>query len=256
MDEIKKWLASYGLNTTEISVYLCILQYPDIKVSDIQLQTGLVRTTIYYTLSKLKAESLISENTQNNVKTYRCTEANALKRNIESDISTQRQKLEQLDSLQEVFDSVKAKKTKAASYVARYEGVEAVKKSIEEAFRCNSTQWDIIAARDNFLYHMSRQYQQYYLKERKRRGIKAKTLWEPTDETKPVSIEDTFYRNPRVLPEEFRGAFNSLVILYDDTTLIIDPFSQKTAHAIHNPASTNMLRLMFNALWQNAKAIK
>ncbi|MGC1177382.1 MAG: helix-turn-helix domain-containing protein [Candidatus Saccharimonadales bacterium] len=253
MDEIHKWLDSYGLNDSEIAIYTCILQYPEIKVSDMQRHTGLVRTTIYYTLAQLKAAGLISENTQNNVKTYRCTEADALKRSIETDIVQQRQKLERLDSLKSVFQTMEAKKSEADSYIARYEGIEPVKQSIEKALRCDSKQWQIIASRDNFLYHMSKQYQQYYLKERKRRGITAKTLWEPTNDVLDPSMEDVFYRNPRRLPEEFRGAFNSLVIVYDDTTLIIDPYDQKTAHAIHNAASTDLLRLVFNAMWRNTK---
>lgn len=255
MKQIDEWLRSYGLNDTEITVYTCILEHPELKVSDIQRQTGLVRTTIYYTLSQLKAGGLISENTQNNVRTYRCADIDALKRNLETDINTQRQKIEQLDSLKEVYETLKAKKPEKDSYVARYEGAEAIKQAIEEAFRCDSKQWHILAARDNFLYHMSKPYQKYYLDERKRRGITAKTLWEPTDDLKRPSLKDVFYRNPRVLPEEFRGAFNSLVILYDDTTLIIDPYGQKTAHAIHNAASTQLLRLVFNFIWQNTKPI-
>ncbi len=256
MQEINKWLRSYGLNDTEIAVYTCILEHPGRKVSDIQRQTGLVRTTIYYTLSQLKANGLISENTQNNVRTYRCADIDALKRNIESTIKTERQKIEQLDSLKNVFQTLNAKKPQQDSYVARYEGTEAIKQAIEQAMRCDSKQWHIIAARDNFLYHMSKQYQKYYLEERKHRGITAKTLWEPTDNIKTPSVEDVFYRNPRVLPEEFRGAFNSLVILYDNTTLIIDPYNQKTAHAIHNSASTELLRLVFNFIWQNTKPAK
>ncbi len=256
MEKIQAWLRSYGLNDTEISVYLCILEHPEIKVSDIQRHTGLVRTTIYYVLSQLKAGGLLSENTQNNVKTYRCADIEALKRNVERDIVEQRQKLEQLADLKGVFERLGTKKADKDSYVARYEGTEAIKQAIEQALRCDSKQWHIIAARDNFLYHMSKTYQQYYLKERKRRGITAKTLWEPTDEWKTPSVEDVFYRNPRVLPEEFRGAFNSLVILYDDTTLIIDPYDQKTAHAIHNQASTDLLRLVFNSIWQTTGPVR
>lgn len=256
MEEVNKWLASYGLNGTEITVYTTILQYPGTKVSELQRQTGLVRTTIYYTISQLKAAGLVSENTQNNVKTYRCAEVDALKRNIESGIAEQKQKLNQLEDIKDIFQNIQSKKAAKDSYVSRYEGVEGIKQSIEQAFRCDSKHWHIIASRNNFLYRMSKKYQQYYLAERKRRGITAKTLWEPTDSVKTPSLKDTFYRNPRLLPEEFRGAFNSLVILYDDTTLIIDPYSQKTAHAIHNAASTQLLRLVCDHIWQNAKPIK
>lgn len=253
MEEVKTWLLSYGLNETEIKVYLCILGSPEIKVSDIQTRTGLVRTTIYYALSSLKSGGLISENTQNNIKTYRCNDPNALRYKIELEVSQQRQKLKQLDGLKSVFESIKSEKPAGQSHISRYEGIEPVKKAIEEAFRCDSKRWHILASRDNFLYHMSKKYQRYYLDERKRRGITAKTLWEPADSKPSLAIEDVFYRNPRMLPKEFQGAFNSLIILYDNTTLIIDPYSQKTAHAVHNQASTQLLRLLFDFIWQTVK---
>ena len=253
MEEVKKWLASYGLNETEIKVYLCVLKLPDMKVSDIQIQTGLVRTTIYYALSNLKSGGLISENTQNNVRAYRCNDPDALRYKIEYEVAQQRQKLEQLDDLKAVFESIKSEKPAGQSHISRYEGIEPIKKAIEAAFRCDSKRWHIIASRDNFLYHMNKKYQRYYLDERKRRGITAKTLWEPTDSKPSLAIEDVFYRNPRTLPKEFQGAFNSLIILYDNTTLIIDPHAQKTAHAIHNQASTHLLRLLFDYIWRTVK---
>jgi len=253
MDEVYKWLKSYGLNDTEIKVYACILGHPETKVVDIQRQTGLVRTTIYYTLAQLKSGGLISENTQNNIKTYRAADSAVLKQNIESEITQQQNKLSQFDGLKTIFDQLQTRKPDSASFVARYEGIGPIKQAIEQAMRCESKHWYIIAARDNFLYHTSKQYKQYYLAERKRRGITAKTLWEPTDDFRPPSVEDMFYRNPRRLPEEFLGAFKSLVILYDDTTLIIDPYGQKTAHAIHNATSTQLLRLVLNLIWKTAK---
>jgi sugar-specific transcriptional regulator TrmB len=253
MQEVKKWLKTYGLNDTEVKIYLCILRHPDIKVSDIQIQTGLVRTTIYNALSNLKADGLLSENTQNNVKTYRANQVDTLKNKLEANINTEKQKLEQLDSLQTVFENLKAENASGNSYVSRYEGVEGVKQAIEKAFRCDSKKWHIIAARDNFLYHTGKKYQHYYLAERKRRGITAKTLWEPTGRKPELSTEDIFYRNPRVLPASFQGKFKSLVILYDDTILIIDPYEQKTAHAVHNNSSTDLMRLMFDFAWQTIR---
>lgn len=253
MDQIKQWLRRHGLNDTEIAVYTCLLEYPDIKASDIQRQTGLVRSTIYYALAQLKTDGLLSENMQNNVKTYRCADIQALKRSVEQDIIEQKHKLEQLDEIEDVFKNFVSKRPSEDSYVARYEGVDAIKQAIEQALRCNSRQWYIIASRDNFMYHTSKNYQQYYLNERKRRGITAKTLWEPTDDLKTPSVSDVFYRSPRILPENFRGNFKSLVILYDDTVLIVDPYSQKTAHAIHGKASADLLRLVFESIWQMAK---
>jgi hypothetical protein len=63
-----------------------------------------------------------------------------------------------------------------------------------------------------------------------------------------------FYRNPRRLPKEFLGTFTALVILYDDTTLAIDPYEDKTAHAIHDATSTQLFRLMFETIWKSARS--
>jgi sugar-specific transcriptional regulator TrmB len=255
MEEFKRWLKSYGLNTTEINVYVHILKHPGCKVADIQRHTGLVRTTIYYALSNLKTEGLVSENQQNNIRTYRASDISSLAGNIETAIHEKQQKLEELDALKPLFEKLESKKPPTESFVARFEGVTPIKQAIEEAFRCNSKRWHIIASRKNFLYYTSKNYKEYYLAERKRRGITAKTLWEPTDEFHAPSVEDVFYRNPRKLPEEFHGTFSSLVILYDDTTLVIDSYEQKTAHAIHNPTSTHLLRLMHEFAWNNSTKI-
>lgn len=255
MDNLKKWLREYGLNSTEITVYLCILKHPETKTADIQRHTGLVRTTIYYTLAQLKSDGLVSENLQNNVKTYRAADISTLQHNIERGISEQQEKLNQLSNLAEQFASLQTAATNDASFVARYEGIGPVKQAIEDALRANSKRWHIIASRDNFLLHCSKQYQQYYLAERKRRGITAKTLWEPTDDFAVHNLEEVFYRNPRKLPNQFRGAFNSLIIMYDDTTLIIDPYKQKTAHAIHNATSTNLLRMLHEFVWAHSSQV-
>lgn len=255
MEKLKLWLGNYGLNKTEIDIYICILKHPEIKVSDIQKQTGLVRTTIYYTLAQLKSQGLLSENLQNNVKTYRATDINTLHNNIESEILDKKSQLDQLNDLGPMIKDLQSAVLQDSSYVARFEGIGPVKQAIEEALRCNSKRWHIIASRDNFLHYCSKQYQQYYLKERKRRGITAKTLWEPTDEFAVHDLEEVFYRNPRKLPEEFRGTFNSLIIIYDKTTLIVDPYEQKTAHAIHNPTSTHLLRLLHEFAWKNSAQV-
>lgn len=256
MDKVTKWLKSYGLNDTEVVVYLCIYKHAEIRVSDIQRETGLVRTTIYYALAQLKADGLLSENMQNNVKTYRAADIAMLQNNIETSISAQKEKLEQLSDLAGAFEKLKESSLEADSFVARFEGTGPVKQAIEDAMRCDSKRWHIIASRDNFLLHCSKQYQQYYLAERKRRGITAKTLWEPTSDFTIHSLEELYYRNPRKLPQEFRGTFNSLIIMYDDTTLIVDPYEQKTAYAIHNATSTQLLRMLHEFVWANSAPVK
>ena len=252
MDKLRNWLKAYGLNDTEIIVYLYIHKHPGIKVSEIQRQTGLVRTTIYYSLAQLKTDGLVFESVQNNVKTYHPAPVDVLRQSIETTIATENRKLDQLAPLEALFKRMTSTKPTGESFVARYEGLQPVKQAVEAALRCESKRWHIIAARDNFLYHTSKSYQKYYLEERQRRSITAKTLWEPVESSYQPSTKDVFYRNPRRLPKNFLGKFQSLVILYDDTTLIIDSYGKKTAHAIHDAESTQLLRLLHESIWEYA----
>lgn len=252
MTEAKQWLINYGLNQKEADVYLVIAKIADCRAADIQRETGYIRTTIYYALNQLKAQSLISENIENNIRTFRIIDASVFRNKIEESIKSEQVRLNEVSEFEDYLASLVDEKA-GSSYVSRYEGVHAIKQAIEAALRCESKTWHVLAARDNFLTHMPKKYQQYYLSERERRGITSKTLWESIDTSTVISLKDTALRSPRRLPKEFTGNFNSLVIMYDNSVLIIDPYNKKTAHAIHNSATTNLLRMMFMALWSSAK---
>lgn len=256
MNELHNWLQRFGLNDTEIAIYLCILEHPHCKTADIQRLTGLVRTTIYYSLAELKTKGLLTENYQNNIKTYIANDPTSLSSVIESSITERSELLQDLRTIGPLYTSMATQKANVSdTHIARYEGEDAIKQALELAFRCESGRWYVLASYDNFLRHTSKKYQQYYLAERKRRGIKSKTLWEPRTNAKSPSLEEIVFRNPRVLPEAFRGTFDSLVILYDDTTLIVQPYAEQTAHAIHDPSSTHLMRLLFMSIWANADRV-
>lgn len=254
MSTLSEWLLNYGLGPTEINVFLCIVKNPKLKVSDIQRLTGLVRTTIYHSVASLKSKGLISESRQNNVRTYRASSISNLSKGIQNKIDSEQKKLDTLAKLEPIFETLQGMSSKDESFISRFEGVSPVKQSIEEALRCKSKGWLVMASRDNFLFHTSKVYKAYYLEERKRRGIVSKTLWEPVSNFEPKLKDDPFDRNPRHLPESFKGKFNSLVILYDDSILIVDPFDQKTSHIIHNQEANNLMGLMFDFIWDSQEA--
>lgn len=251
MENIETWLRRFGLNNTEIEVYLCIASHPHAKTADIQKYTSLVRTTIYYSLAELKNHGLISENYQNNIKTYVANDPTVLSSTIESTISKQHEMLKDLKKLKPFFPT-NHQNAQESSHVSRYEGDVAIKQAIDLALRCDSKRWHILASHDNYLRGTTKKYQQHYLSERQRRGIVAKTLWEPHDEMKSPQLKDIVFRNPRILPEEFRSSFDSLVIIYDDTCLFVQPYEQMTAHAINDPMTTHVMRLLFMSIWDRA----
>lgn len=248
----KQWLLEFGLNQKEVEIYLVIAKIADCRASDIQRETGYVRTSIYYALNQLKAQGLISENIENNIRTFRVTSTSVFRNKIEESITVEQARLNEVSEFEKYLRSITESKIDG-SYVSRYEGTHAIKQAIEEALRCNSKLWYVLAAKENFLTHMPKKYQQYYLSERERRCITSKTLWESVEAVAPISLKNTALRSPRRLPEEFTGNFNSLVIMYDNSVLIIDPYDKKTAHIIHSAATSGLLRMMFMALWSSAE---
>lgn len=255
MNSIEAWLKKFGLNDTETAVYLCILQHPHIRTADIQKQTGLVRTTIYYSLAELKTKGLISENSQNNIRTYHANDPSVLRTSIYRAITTQEHLLDELDLLGDSFARI-TQPSQDDSRVARYEGDTAIKQAIDLALRCESKRWYILASHDNYLSHTSKQYQRYYLDEREHRGIIAHTLWEPHGSMKTPTTRSIVYRQPRELPTEFAGSFSGIIILYDDVTLHIGPHSSQSAHAIYDQSTTHIMRLLFMSLWRQAPPAK
>lgn len=251
MKELTLWLQRFGLHETAIEVYLCIANHPHARTADIQKHTQLVRTSIYYSLADLKSRGLVSENLQNNIRTYHANDPEALRTDITKAMREQETLLEDLDHVSTMFQSTRPVELRP-SLVSRYEGDIAIKQAINLAMRCSSKKWHVIASHDNYLSHTTSQYKKYYVEERVRRNIIAKTLWEPHDGMKTPSVKDTVFRNPKVLPDNFRGTFDSLIIIYDDTVLFVSPYDQKTAHSVQDSATAQTLRMMFAAIWQDA----
>ena len=254
MDMTKQWLRAYGLNDKEAELFVLIAKNPYIKVTELQRLTGYIRTSLYYSLNQLVARGLVSENIENNIRTFTIQNRDIFRHHIEHSIHEKQALLKQLPAVEAELKTY-IDTQKEHSTVVRYEGEKSIKTALEDAFRCRSKQWHIIAAKDNFLSHMSDEYKQYYLEQRDTRGIKAKTLWEPLDRVQGLKLKDIIFRAPRQLPEDFLGTFHSLVIMYDDTILVVDDHKSMSAYAIKNRATTELFILFFMSLWRAAKPI-
>lgn len=250
--ELRALLSSLGLTTSMCDVFIAIAKHPDSKTQDIQRYTQLVRTSIYYSLAQLKSLGLISESSQNNIRTYRVHDESHIRQKIQRSIAAEQEKLDQLTTVHGILEAMKTSPAQS-SHMSRYEGVEPIKTAIDQALRCTSKKWRIIAPYDNFLRHMPKSYQQHYLNERERRGISARTLWERHTPSSPITLAAILSRSPRYLPDNFSGMFTSIVIIYDDSVLLIDSFEQQTAHIIHNSATAKLFALLFDSFWEQAQ---
>lgn len=253
MDKILAWLRNYGLHSSEIKVYIDILTHPSTKVADIQKRTGLVRTTLYHTLASLTTKGLVSETTNNNVRRYSAADPKTFAHNIERDIESKNSQLSGLEEILELFPRPGTGQDTSAQ-VEHFRGTTAVKNAIDQALRCSTKKWYIIAPRNNFVKYAGKDYARYFMQQRGKRQIVAKSLWEK-HEAWELTNRNMLNRNPRFLPDSFNNKFRSLVIIYDDNVLFIEPADQKDATCIRSSDISRLMKLMFDAIWQVAEEI-
>lgn len=125
---------------------------------------------------------------------------------------------------------------------------------LEQALRCKSRQWHIIAPHDNALRHLPPAYLSYFKRIRKERQIQSETLWESKIKGQNIALSDVLMRKPRYVPKSISENIPSLLLAFDDKILIIDGTSQPTAVLISSKSTADTFRLLFTMAWRFAKS--
>ena len=137
-----------------------------------------------------------------------------------------------------------------------FSGFEGVRMALEIAFRAKSNHRDILAPKNNFFSEIDETYALYYLAERKKRHITARTLWEKTPAKQALRAEVLRERNPRFLPEKYTGTFRSVMILFDNRALFVSTTKEMQAILVNSIDVCSTLKLQFNILWDVSEPAK
>ena len=140
--------------------------------------------------------------------------------------------------------------------ISHYEGIEGIKLVVEEALYCKSRKWDILAPTKNFFSEFDAEYARYYLTTRKNRGITSRSLWEVNPNRKTLGPDDIKERNPRYLPTEMHGKFNSVIIIFDDKVAYISSLKEMSAILIQSHDIHSTMSAIFEGLWVSSKEHK
>ena len=250
MQDANALLAELGLTKTEIAVYRAGLLLSPASATELARKTGIKRPTVYHALETLMLKGLAAKKGSGARLAFSMSEPARLKSLVDRQIDALERRKTSIDELVPFL-------TKHASPanvdVAHYEGLAGVKAVIEEALYCRSKRWEIVAPKENFFSQFDKAYAKYFLETRDRRGIVARSLWEKGLPRHVLSERELKQRNPRWLPDAMKGAFRSLIILFDDKVAIVSSYDALSAILIRSEEINATFKAMFDALWTGAE---
>ncbi|HEU0051284.1 MAG TPA: helix-turn-helix domain-containing protein [Patescibacteria group bacterium] len=251
MNQETDLLTSLGLTATESAIYLAGLSRPSIDVQTLATQTRLKRPTIYHALETLIQKGLASKHGTARSLVFMMTSPERLRRVIDEDIDRLEERKQQIDHLLPILQAYLPNGDVNAIKVMQYDGISGIKTVVEEALYCRTRSWDILAPRKNFFSEFDKNYSKYYLETRRVRQIKTRSLWEygTGEGERPLSDAEIAERNPRYLPKQMQGRFESVVILFDEKVAIISSLRAMSAILIDSPEIHRLMAAMFEGLW-------
>lgn len=250
MHDANALLASLGLTKTETAVYRAGLILSPASATELARKTGIKRPTVYHALETLMLKGLAAKKGSGARLAFTMSEPARLKSLVDREIDALERRKTAID---ELVPFLTKHASPAKVDVAHYEGLAGVKAVVEEALYCRSKRWEIVAPKENFFAQFDRAYARYFLETRDRRGIVARSLWERGLPRHILSERELKQRNPRWLPDAMKGAFRSLIILFDDKVAIISSYDALSAILIRSDEINATFTAMFEALWNDAE---
>lgn len=253
--EIRDFLAGLGLTPTETSLYATGLQFGPQTTAELAKRAGLKRTTAHSALLSLEQKGLAGLHTQTGTSYFHMKDPNLIEKGFAEKIeSIQKQHLDFINLLP-LFDSLSTQKT-STTEVACYYGEEGVHTVIDTALYCATKEWKIIAPERNFFSDGNKEYSDYFIRIRKQRGIKAKSLWEESFVKKRTFDITAFeFRNPRMLPKALEGKFKNMLIMFDTSVAFVGSANDGSAVLIRSAEIHNTMEVFFDGLWESARPI-
>lgn len=249
MEEIKSILKTIGLSSTETEIYLKGLFYNSIGVKELEKQTDIKRTTIYHALGTLQAKGLVGKKGTGSRQVFVMTKPENIERLLSKEISRLENQKSELQKIVPLLEQ-RIQQNETNVKVTHYEGIEGIKLVVEEALYAQSRHWDILAPINNFFSEFDKDYAKYYIETRKKRGLTARSLWENKSGSRILTAEEIKLRNPRYLPANMHGKFNTVIIIFDDKVAYISSLNEMSAILIQSREISDTVRAMFDGLWE------
>lgn len=244
----QKALEQIGLSDKEGKVYLTSLELGPNSIQEIAKKSEFKRPTVHFTVENLIKRGLMSSFEKGKKRFFsaespeRLVSLIAVQRKKAQAIEEELQKI--LPGLNNMFDSAGEKPR-----VRFFEGKEGLKAVQEEILRSKISSLENIYPRDDFLKIFSKKERELYVAERKKRKIKARTIYTGKEKT-PFIKESSTER--RYVPYD-KFPFSADVVIFGNKVAIGTYKGKLMGVIIESKEIASTLRLIFNLAWETAK---
>ena len=248
--DITDFLSELGLSPTETALYIANLQFGKQRATELAKRSSIKRTTTHSAITSLIEKGMVSMHTQSGVSYFTATDPNLIERRFVAKIDNLKKQRLDFINLLPLFEDL-AGQTAGATEVASFHGEDGVRTAVDTALYCASREWKILAPERNFFSEGETEYADYFIRTRKQRGIKARSLWEPAFIKGRTFDADAFhFRDPRILSEHLAGKFKSTVIIFDSSVLYINSSNEQSAVLIKSREIKDTMEVFFDGLWK------
>lgn len=250
--EIYQILQDIGLSPAEIVVYVALLDGLR-SVKEIIKITDEKRPTVYFSLNSLEKRGLVSKTGKEYGNRFQVEPIDKLLELVNKNIRKQNELLEKTKKIKEVYPKNTSDDNKVL--VSYFDNFEAIKTTIFYSLYGKDKTIRTIVPANNFFNEVGKDFIEEYVKEKSKRNIKTRALWEDIPHKKVIK---DYYSESEIkqLPPDMHNAFETTVFIYDDKTLYIAPKKENHAVLIQSKAHAKMMISWFENIWGNSLEIK
>jgi len=240
-DQLAAQLRTLGLNRSEITVYLYILENGVSTPPDVSHGTKIARTNCYNILNDLKDQGLVEEKQDKKRKAYTITDPQALVSSLEYKRNMAQRLLPDLYGLQ----AGQQHKPR----VTYYDGVEKVKEIYRESLAAKKI---VSIGPLGGLDQLEPGFQNYFMKEIADRQIMLSNLSNtPREQMLSIVPELAGLYQTKALSSE-QATIPTNILVWDSTLAFITLDSPMFGTVIVDPLLTTTFKMIFETIWNKA----
>lgn len=256
-------LTQYGLNETEATIYVFLLQHGEFRISDIANMNSLPRSSVYEALKHLSEKGLTEDIVHGTYKKIRALPFTSIDHYLSEQAAQVRDLASRAQDIERNLSTLPDLRDEPPSHVRYYEGVAGARQLF----------WNSLKASDHVLVYSSwgrsrfvgKTFYERFVHESRTRRITEKVLVENNAATLRRISQDTAIgtKLSRTKAKDIRVVSDrhftiaGEIFIYDDTYAQITlKHDHITGFEVHNAHFSRMQKSIFTALWNRAVPFK
>ena len=242
--DVEQSLTEFGLTPNEVKVYLLLLKTGDVKLQELARRVELPRTTVFNTLNYLIAKGLASKITKERIARYFANEPSKLREKALLRVQKIEEAIPELMAMQRTFQ--------ASANVEVYEGAQGAYAIYMDVFKDKEMKYmfgNYYGIRTT-LSHLMVSARNIRLD----RKIPAKVLLEPCDDE--IFHTPKYKRISEMRQTPSLKKFPGYLFIYGSNVAMFTSQREIVGVIIRNPEVAQMMKMMFEHYWKDAKPIK